>query len=46
MSVNRIAVLAHIRDLEEWLAQGWIAACSPCHPVQRAYGKVIVWRYV
>ena len=41
-----IAVLAHIRDLEEYIAQGWVAAMVPAHPVQRAYGRVLVWRAV
>lgn len=44
--MTRLVVFAHVADLEEWLAQGWTAAFTPGHPVQRAYGRVTVWRYV
>jgi len=37
-------VLAHMRDIEEWIGQGWFAALVPVHPVQRAYGRCWVWR--
>ena len=42
--MNAIVVLAHVRDIEEWLQQGWYAACSPWHPVSRHYGRVYMWR--
>jgi len=41
---SMVAVLAHIRDIEEWLGQGWQVAMVPVHPVQRAYGRCWVWR--
>ena len=37
--------LAHMRDIEEWIGQGWFAALVPVHPVQRAYGRLYVWRW-
>jgi len=45
VGVTRIAVLAHIRDLEEWVAQGWNVATGPAHPVQRGYGRCYVWKW-
>jgi len=40
-----IVTLASLRDIEEWIAQGWYCGrLDNRTPVQRRYGAFYVWR--
>ena len=43
---DALAVLAHLADIEEWIAQGWTVGPVNWHPVMVAYGRVYVWRTI
>jgi hypothetical protein len=41
-----LVVLAHLDDIEEWIAQGWIIGPIGRHPVMAAYRRMYVWRQI